>query len=81
MMEKRIYNLDNVKVILMLLVIIGHTLLNSYGDDSIEYIRFICRCFTMPLFTFISGYLTEKRTSVLEECKISTVSDVFCLLW
>lgn len=69
MMEKRIYNLDNVKVILMLLVIIGHTLLNSYGDDSIEYIRFICRCFTMPLFTFISGYLTKKEQAFWKNVK------------
>lgn len=69
MMEKRIYNLDNVKVILILLVIIGHTLLNSYGDDGIEYIRFICRCFTMPLFTFISGYLTKKEQAFWKNVK------------
>lgn len=88
MMEKRIYNLDNVKVILMLLVIIGHTLLNSYGDDSIEYIRFICRCFTMPLFTFISGYLTKKEQAfwknvkyLLYPCLLFTVVNDILQIW
>lgn len=66
----RIYKFDNVKVWLMLLVIIGHTLIDSYDDwKSIEFLRFFCRCYTMPLFTFISGYLSSDRTSISKNFK------------
>lgn len=44
-----IYRFDNIKVFLMILVIIAHTLINSYGDKGMEYIRFFCLCYTMPL--------------------------------
>jgi fucose 4-O-acetylase-like acetyltransferase len=56
-----IYRFDNIKVFLMILVIIAHTLINSYGDKGMEYIRFFCLCYTMPLFTFISGYLSKRE--------------------
>ena len=53
------FRFDNIKVLLMLLVITAHTLTNSYGYWGMEIIRFYCLCFTMPLFTFISGYLSK----------------------
>lgn len=68
MKEKCIYKFDNIKVFLMILVIIAHTLINSYGDKGMEYIRFICLCYTMPLFTFISGYLSKKEQSLKKNC-------------
>ena len=43
-----IYRFDNIKVFLMILVIIAHTLINSYGDKGMEYIRFFCLCYTLP---------------------------------
>lgn len=63
-----LYKFDNIKVFLMILVIIAHTLINSYGDKGMEYIRFICLCYTMPLFTFISGYLSKKEQSLKKNC-------------
>jgi len=47
----------------MLLVVIVHTLNNSYGDVGQEMIRFFCLCYTMPMFAFISGYLSKPDTS------------------
>ena len=47
----------------MLLVVIVHTLTNSYGHVGQEMIRFFCLCYTMPMFTFISGYFSKPTTS------------------
>lgn len=47
----------------MLLVVIVHTLHNSYGHVGQEMIRFFCLCYTMPMFTFISGYFSKPTTS------------------
>ena len=60
-MSQRIYLLDNIKVYLMLLVIVAHTLIASYGhnDKLIAWIWFFCLSYTMPLFTFISGFLSR----------------------
>lgn len=60
-MSQRIYLLDNIKVYLMLLVIAAHTLIASYGhnDKLIAWIWFFCLSYTMPLFTFISGFLSR----------------------
>lgn len=67
-LKVHIYKFDNIKVFLMILVIIAHTLINSYGDKGMEYIRFICLCYTMPIFTFISGYLSKKEQSLKKNC-------------
>ena len=74
MKEKCIYKFDNIKVFLMILVIIAHTLINSYGDKGMEYIRFICLCYTMPLFTFISGLFIEKGAIVKKELHSSFIA-------
>ena len=62
-MSLRIYKFDSIKVWCMLLVVIVHTLNNSYGDVGQEMIRFFCLCYTMPMFTFISGYLSKPDSS------------------
>ena len=59
----RNYKFDNIKVWCMLLVVIVHTLYNSYGHVGQEMIRFFCLCYTMPMFTFISGYFSKPTTS------------------
>lgn len=61
---KHVFRFDNLKVLLMLLVITAHTLSNSYGFWGMEVIRFYCLCFTMPLFTFISGYLSKPEMNL-----------------
>lgn len=54
---------DNAKLLCMLLVIMAHTLNNSYGYLGMEIIRFYCLCFTMPLFMFISGYFSKPEAA------------------
>lgn len=56
----RIYKFDNIKVWCMVLVVIAHTLINSYGCVMQEMIRFFCLCYTMPMFTFISGWFSKE---------------------
>ena len=62
-MEKRerIYVFDNVKVWLMIMVVLGHTVISHYGSSNIgiAYIWFFRGIYTMPLFFFISGYFTK----------------------
>lgn len=43
----------------MMMVVLVHTLINSYGCVQQEMIRFPLLCFTMPLFAFISGYFSK----------------------
>lgn len=67
--KKNIPLFDNMKLFLMLFVIIAHTLNNSYGHYSMELIRFYCLCFTMPLFTFISGFLSKPEIALKKDIK------------
>lgn len=62
-MKERIYKFDTLKVICMMMVVLAHTLTNSYGCKEHEMIRFLLLCFTMPLFMFISGYLSKPESS------------------
>lgn len=62
MKEKCIYKFDNIKVFLMILVIIAHTLINSYGDKGMElYVLFVyvIRC----LFLLLSLVIYRKRSN------------------
>lgn len=49
---------DNVKILLMLLVVLGHVLPISSGKLSLATYEWIFS-FHMPLFVFISGYFTK----------------------
>ena len=62
-MTSRVYLFDNIKVYLMLLVIVAHTLIASYGcnDTVVSFIWFVCLSYTMPLFTFISGFFSKSE--------------------
>ena len=66
---RRIYKFDTLKVLCMMLVVIAHTLNNSYGCKEQEMIRFFCLCYTMPLFTFISGYFSKPDSAFLSSFK------------
>lgn len=78
---------DNAKLLCMLLVIIAHTLNNSYGHVGMELIRFYCLCFTMPLFTFISGYLSKPEVALRKNLKqllipciiFTIINDLVCM--
>lgn len=57
-MTKRITYLDSLKAILILLVILGHAVqFNTEEYETNPLFQFIYS-FHMPLFLFISGYLT-----------------------
>lgn len=59
--EKRDYLIDNLKVILMFAVVFGHTIeyyINQ--DDTLKSMYMYIYIFHMPLFIFISGYLSKK---------------------
>lgn len=60
-MKERIYVFDNVKVWLMIMVVLGHTIIASYGSTNVavSYIWFFRGIYTMPLFFFISGFFTK----------------------
>ncbi|MGL5641288.1 MAG: acyltransferase family protein, partial [Paraclostridium sp.] len=59
--ESRNYLVDNLKVILMFAVVFGHTI-EHYIDQNyiLRGIYIYIYIFHMPLFIFISGYLSKK---------------------
>ena len=65
----RIYKFDTIKVICMMMVVLVHTLINSYGSVQQEMIRFPLLCYTMPMFTFISGYFSKPIQNLKKKVK------------
>lgn len=70
MEKKRIYKYDNVKALLIFLVVIGH-MTTDYGPDShmVRWITLWIYSFHMPAFIFISGlvhkhYITKERAAL-----------------
>lgn len=61
--EDRIYLYDNIKGILMLLVVFAHILLPYQLDESINGIFDFIYMFHMPAFIFLSGYLGKSEKS------------------
>ena len=69
-MKKRIYKYDNVKTLLIFLVVIGH-MTTDYVSDShmVRWITLWIYSFHMPAFIFLSGlvhkqYITEEKASL-----------------
>ena len=74
-MAVRDYELDFAKAILIILVIIGHSLQYSYGNDYLSsghyfnnHLYRLIYSFHMPLFMMISGYLfsTSNKRSLIQ---------------
>lgn len=70
MEKKRIYKYDNVKALLIFLVVIGH-MTTDYVSDShmVRWITLWIYTFHMPAFIFLSGlvhkqYITEERAAL-----------------
>ncbi len=70
MNKQRIYKYDNVKALLILLVVVGH-MTTDYVSDShlVRWTTLWIYAFHMPCFIFISGlvhkhYITEERASL-----------------
>ena len=63
-MADRIYLWDNLKVLLMMLVVMTHSV-NIYqleGYEWIQYLWVFIMTFTMPLFMIISGFWYKPRS-------------------
>lgn len=82
--KNRNYLLDNMKVILIFLVVFGHLIERYINNmDSIRCIYVIIYSFHMPLFVFISGYLSKNY----EKCNKRAIRDflipyvVFNIAW
>lgn len=66
-MKVRNQNIDAIKGILILLVVIGHFMLGGLQSSFLKYFIY---CFHMPVFIFVSGYLLPypkwKQTSMIQ---------------
>lgn len=65
MNKNRKYNYDNLKGILIFLVVVGHLLYtyNYMNPKNAEKITLFIYTFHMPLFMIISGLFSNKKTS------------------
>ncbi len=61
MSEERIYYWDNLKCLLIFLVVVGHFLIPVYHDSgrSVEAVYFFIYLFHMPAFVFVSGFFAK----------------------
>lgn len=65
-MKERNYYLDNLKVILIFLVVIGHMVAPFESKLYIgKFLLILIYTFHMPLFIFVSGYLSKKNNLLL----------------
>ncbi len=63
--RKREYLFDNYKVLLIVLVVIGHFIEPCYDQNPFLYeLKWWIAAFHMPAFIFISGYFSKKVPSV-----------------
>lgn len=62
-MKERVYRFDNLKAILMLLVIITHSIV-PYQMEGVSWVRYLwvlTMSFTMPAFMMVSGYWFKQK--------------------
>ncbi len=63
---KRDYQFDNIKCIMMILVVLGHALTHLYakglGTFPTKYLYSAIYAFHMPMFIFIAGYFSKRTT-------------------
>lgn len=58
-MQQRLYYLDSLKGLLIILVILGHAL-DCFPNPDGHWLHLLIYSFHLPLFLFISGYLSNK---------------------
>ena len=65
------YLIDNVKVLLIFLVVFNHIIAFNLVkvDIVVRYIWYAITIFHMPAFIFISGYLSKKPQNVMKNVK------------
>lgn len=79
-MKSREIKFDNIKGILILLVVFGHFLLDYHNYLSTILLKFIY-LFHMPLFAFISGYFSNKKSKLLYLIYIFLVMNTFYMIF
>ena len=60
MNKERDYFFDNLKAVLIFLVVLGHFLLPIHGESVLVVVKRLIYVFHMPLFVFVSGYFAKK---------------------
>ena len=88
--NNRNYTFDNIKIILIFLVVFGHLINVVYTEKPfiIQIIWIIIYTFHMPLFVLISGYFSKGYSVSLKADKILTglvipyfvFNTIFCIL-
>lgn len=76
-MQKRLFYLDAMKGILIILVILGHSIQDTISDYQNNFLFRFIYSFHMPLFFAISGYLTFKNKydkTLLKKTSLATSS-------
>lgn len=80
MESKREYLFDNLKGMLIILVVLGHFIERYISkDEKLRYIYEFIYIFHMPLFIFISGYFS-KKTSEIRKKSISNLLIPYLIL-
>lgn len=71
--NKRDYLFDNLKALLIFLVVFGHCI-EKYINDSnmLKSLYFFIYIFHMPLFVFVSGYFSKN----IEKCKKNSINNI-----
>lgn len=81
--DDRDYGFDNIKVLLIFLVVLGHILEEISTEGNLGIIRACIYSFHMPAFIFISGYFTGnyRRSAVKSISHFLLPYIVFEILW
>lgn len=58
--NRRLYYIDNLKFILMILVVISHFAMKLTYVGGIKYLLYFIYMFHMPCFVFVSGFLAKR---------------------
>lgn len=74
--KKRNYFIDNLKFILMILVVVGHFALKLTFIEGIKYLAYFIYVFHMPCFIFVSGFLA-KRMNAGGRLRVDRILSVF----
>lgn len=72
-LKPRLYMFDNLKFVLITLVVIGHTITSDVIENtSLQSMFIFIYSFHMPLFLFISGLFQKKESKSLNRKKVIT---------
>ena len=62
--KKRDYYFDNLKFLLIALVVIGHVIEPMSSSGNLKFLYILIYLFHMPLFSFVTGYFSKKYAPI-----------------